>query len=316
MHNEKSYKFIKYIVDETDKMSLSKLLKNVSIEIHGIEIQNLEKDLENRRKKLQEILEKLKIEYILNNELNKTGNKKTVPVYQLLFFRRLILEADERNSMIKKICKNNFEEITEDEINYFAKALFKDFDMWCNGYKEKYKLKIDDLDYFEEICENIEEDDIEDDEEIRIHYYLYIKSQMELFCENFLSLLRNKQKLDKINKRMSDGVKQRIEDVFRLDTITDLKIDSIDRYESVVGIMDMPTSLLYSEEELLDEWKLFLLENFNKDFEKLLERWKKIIEDFPIELERQRMEFVEEKTDNKPTKEKALDIVKKRLKNN
>lgn len=139
---------------------------------------------------------------------------------------------------------------------------------------------------------------------------------MELFCENFLSLLRNKQKLDKINKRMSDGVKQRIEDVFRLDTITDLKIDSIDRYESVVGIMDMPTSLLYSEEELLDEWKLFLLENFNKDFEKLLERWKKIIEDFPIELERQRMEFVEEKTDNKPTKEKALDIVKKRLKNN
>lgn len=320
MQNEKSYEFIKYILDEADKMSLSKLIKNVSKEIHGEEILNVDKDIENRRKKLQEILEKLKIEDILNNELNKTGNKKTVPVYQLLFFRRLLLEADERNSMIKKICKNNFEEITEEEIKSFGEVLFNDFNMWLNCYMEEHKLMDEDLYSFEEIWE-IDDDEeiwegIDDENKTKILYYMETDTQMNRFIDEFLDILRNKRKLDIINKRMLDNVKQIIEEVFRLETINNLKIGSLDKYESNVGVIDLSTSLIYREESLLDYLKLFLFENFNKDFETLLERWKKIIEDFPKELERQRLDFVEEKTDNEPTNEKALDIVKKRLENN
>lgn len=322
MDNEKkSNKIFKenleiYFKNDSAKMGLYELISNVSIEVYGTEPINLEKYTENKSKQLQKILKRLNIENIMDNKLNKTGNKKTFPVYQLLFFRRLLLEIENGNKMIKKIGKNKFEDITETEIKKFYNDLLDDFQKWSELYEEKY-LGEDDLWLLNEILEDIDnwevsDEDIEDDNEKKIYYYLRTQSQMGMFYENLLSILHNKHRLNRMRIAMSRNMIKRIYKIFQLETIDNLKIDSLDRCKIFEEVIDLPASLLNGEENLLDELKLFLLENFQQDFDNLLKIWGKIIEDFPKELEKQRIAFVDEKTDIKPNKERALANIKEK----
>ena len=77
----------------------------------------------------------------------------------------------------------------------------------------------------------------------------------------------------------------------------------------------MPKSILDTADDkrvIMDRIKLFLLEDFSNEIKYLLNQWEKYIADFPVELEKERIEFVDEKTNIPPDEKRALHEVKKK----
>lgn len=317
----------------TEEMSLNTFLKTLSIETNNCEIDAINSDVNNKRKQLSEYLKKMGLQGILENGLNKQKQTKIFPVYQLLFFRRIFLDVNEcKDGLMKKILSKKNREVTESDIEEFLERLLSDFDVWNDKYCEKYNIEIqkyDNSEMFEKFCaaEGEKTKNEEDkallkemfgtieEKDKKILTFLNVWMQERFLLDELDRIINNKRKLDRLENIMLNEVKSRIEEVFRLDTIINAKIDTLDRYESKFGIINMPKSLLDSagkEGMIVDGLKIFLLEEFGDELKELLNQWEKYIADFPVELEKQRREFVNEKTNIPPNEKKALDEVRKK----
>ena len=95
--------FDRYVVEE---MSLSKFMNALSIEICGYEKDNIDSDIKNKRKKLDQILKKLGMYGIIENILNRDGRAIKLPVYQRIFFRKLLICTDlKEDEFVMKLIK-------------------------------------------------------------------------------------------------------------------------------------------------------------------------------------------------------------------
>lgn len=313
-------------------MSINKLIEIYLLEEFGDEYNNIRTQKERYRKKLEKILQNLKINSILQNPLNRDKNKNVYSIYQCIFFRRLLLDYDRNEEIIKKVNRGKIIEITETEIEEFCQRLKEDFELYIEFYRTKNKLEKEydesDVSEISGSVRAIYEKDIEEKEKLEELYgtpqpedflilkYLKMKRQTEDFLINMKSILKNKCELDKRKKIMVEEIWKNIEQVFHLETISDMRIETLDRYENpIFGVVDLPLSILYNEEELTDELKLFLLHEFDNDLKILLSKWEKYVELFPRMFELQRKEFVNEKTDIKPERNQTLVLVKRTERN-
>lgn len=90
-----------------------------------------EEDIKNAKNTLKSILSSLGMESVLSDKRYVHGNKKVLPIhFQILCYVLLMENRSKKEDFVYKIKNQQFDLITEDEINEFEKKIECEFDKW------------------------------------------------------------------------------------------------------------------------------------------------------------------------------------------